>query len=91
MYVIIYKIKILNHIFCFDLDFTFSYKEKITRHVRVQFRNKLEIIYLYNSHNFSSKKLVPLVVLQCLRVLLRDPEYLLIFVQENGLNGLKKV
>ncbi|CAF0753502.1 unnamed protein product [Rotaria sp. Silwood1] len=38
----------------------------------------------------SSTTLVSLTAFYCLRILLRDPDYLLIFVQENGLNGLKK-
>ncbi|CAF0730724.1 unnamed protein product [Rotaria sordida] len=65
---------------------------------KAKFSNTKEQKYFLNILRFlmkkkllgSSKKLVSLSVLYCLRILLRDPEYLLIFVQENGLNNLKK-
>lgn len=41
--------------------------------------------------DFSSNKLCSLSSFYALRILLRDPEYQLIFVQENGMIGLKTV
>lgn len=40
---------------------------------------------------FRTKRLVSAAVFFALRALVRDPEYLLIFLEENGLVGLKKV
>jgi hypothetical protein len=40
---------------------------------------------------FSSEKLATLSVFHCLRILLRYPELLLVFIEENGLIGLKNV
>jgi hypothetical protein len=40
---------------------------------------------------FSPSKLCSLAVFYCLRILLRDAEYQLVFVQENGMTGLKIV
>ncbi|CAF3810359.1 unnamed protein product [Rotaria magnacalcarata] len=65
---------------------------------RGKFSSSSEHKYFLNILRFLMKKkllasphtLVSLSVFYCLRVLLRDPEYLLVFVQENGLVGLKK-
>ncbi len=40
---------------------------------------------------FSSNRLCSSAGFYCLRILLRDPEYQLLFVQENGMIGLKTV
>ncbi|CAF2507142.1 unnamed protein product [Rotaria sp. Silwood2] len=65
---------------------------------QAKFSNSKEQKYFLNILRFlmkkkllgSSKKLVSLSIFYSLRILLRDPDYLLVFVQENGLSGLKK-
>lgn len=76
--------------FEFVLDLKFSNEKTTSQFVRIIFfENNIEIkkILIY----FSSKKHVSPQIIYVLRALLRDSEYVLIFIQNNGLPGLKKV
>ncbi|CAF1069447.1 unnamed protein product [Rotaria sordida] len=72
-----------------DFQSKFSSKAKFsTNSEHKQFFNILHFIIKKKLLN-PTNKLCSLSIFYCLRVLLRDPEYQLVFVQENGMIGLK--
>ncbi|CAF4602877.1 unnamed protein product [Rotaria sp. Silwood1] len=72
-----------------DFQSKFSSKAKFSSNSEhKQFLNILRFIIQKKLLN-PTNKLCSLSIFYCLRILLRDPEYQLVFIQENGMIGLK--